>query len=105
MNPNHYMSVAIHYLLQNRPNWPAHAAIGKTLVSSALIDKVGAAAGREVEEVPVGFKGFVPGLLNGSIVFGGEESAGAAFRRMEGSGGATDKDGIVLALLAAEIIA
>lgn len=105
MNPNHYLAVAIHYLLENRPNWPTHAAIGKTLVSSALIDKVGAAAGRKVEEVPVGFKWFVPGLLNGSIVFGGEESAGASFLRMDGSVWTTDKDGILLALLAAEIIA
>ncbi len=105
MNPNHYLAVAIHYLLAHRPNWPADAAIGKTLVSSALIDKVGAAAGREVEEVPVGFKWFVPGLLDGSIVFGGEESAGASFLRMDGTVWTTDKDGILLALLAAEIIA
>src|SRR5690625_1246768 len=105
MNPNHYLAVAIHYLLQNRRNWPADAAIGKTLVSSALIDRVGAAAGREVQEVPVGFKWFVPGLLNGSIAFGGEESAGASFLRMDGTVWTTDKDGILLALLAAEIIA
>lgn len=105
MNPNHYLAVAIHYLLENRPNWPATAAIGKTLVSSALIDRVGEAAGREVREVPVGFKWFVPGLLDGSIVFGGEESAGASFLRMDGTVWTTDKDGILLALLAAEIIA
>lgn len=105
MNPNHYLAVAIHYLLDNRPNWPTDAAIGKTLVSSALIDKVAAAAGREVQEVPVGFKWFVPGLLDGSVVFGGEESAGASFLRMDGTVWTTDKDGILLALLAAEIIA
>lgn len=105
MNPNHYLAVAIHYLLNNRPDWPGAAAIGKTLVSSALIDRVGAAAGREVREVPVGFKWFVPGLLDGSVAFGGEESAGASFLRFDGTVWTTDKDGILLALLAAEIIA
>lgn len=105
MNPNHYLAVAIHYLFAHRPQWPNSAAIGKTLVSSALIDRVGAALNRTVEEVPVGFKWFVPGLLNGSIAFGGEESAGASFLRMDGTVWTTDKDGILLALLAAEIIA
>jgi phosphoglucomutase len=105
MNPNHYLSVAIWYLFQNRPSWPAHAAIGKTLVSSSIIDKVAAKIGRRLCEVPVGFKWFVPGLLDGSIGFGGEESAGASFLRFDGSTWTTDKDGFILNLLAAEILA
>jgi phosphoglucomutase len=106
MNPNHYLATAIAYLYGGaRPNWPAGAAIGKTLVSSALIDKVAAHLGRRLWEVPVGFKWFVPGLLDGSVGFGGEESAGASFLRTDGSVWTTDKDGIVLALLAAEITA
>lgn len=105
MNPNHYLAVAIHYLLGHRPQWPAAAAIGKTLVSSGLIDRVVAAAGRRLLEVPVGFKWFSPGLLDGSICFGGEESAGASFLRRDGTVWTTDKDGIILALLAAEITA
>ncbi len=106
MNPNHYLATAIAYLYGGaRPDWPAGAAIGKTLVSSALIDKVAAHLGRRLWEVPVGFKWFVPGLLDGSVGFGGEESAGASFLRTDGSVWTTDKDGIVLALLAAEITA
>lgn len=105
MNPNHYLAVAIDYLLGHRSSWPAGAAVGKTLVSSGLIDKVVAAQGRTLLEVPVGFKHFVPGLLDGSVVFGGEESAGASFLRTDGTVWTTDKDGILLALLAAEIIA
>jgi phosphoglucomutase len=107
MNPNHYLAVAISYLYGGvaRPGWPASAAIGKTLVSSSMIDRVAGAVGRELTEVPVGFKWFVPGLLDGSIAFGGEESAGASFLRMDGSVWTTDKDGILLALLAAEILA
>ncbi|QTE29588.1 phosphoglucomutase (alpha-D-glucose-1,6-bisphosphate-dependent) [Pengzhenrongella sicca] len=104
MNPNHYLAVAIQYLYSGaRPNWPATAAIGKTLVSSALIDRVAASLGRTLLEVPVGFKWFVPGLLDGSVGFGGEESAGASFLRTDGSVWTTDKDGLLLALLAAEI--
>ncbi|QZY53195.1 phosphoglucomutase (alpha-D-glucose-1,6-bisphosphate-dependent) [Leucobacter tenebrionis] len=103
MNPNHYLAVAIDYLLTHRRDWPATAKIGKTLVSSALIDRVVAAHGRELLEVPVGFKWFVPGLSSGDVVFGGEESAGASFQRFDGSAWSTDKDGILLALLAAEI--
>ncbi|WP_407345730.1 phosphoglucomutase (alpha-D-glucose-1,6-bisphosphate-dependent) [Pengzhenrongella phosphoraccumulans] len=104
MNPNHYLAVAIQYLFSGaRPRWPAKAAIGKTLVSSALIDRVAGSLGRTLLEVPVGFKWFVPGLLNGSVGFGGEESAGASFLRTDGSVWTTDKDGILLALLAAEI--
>lgn len=103
MNPNHYLAVAIDYLLTHRPNWPVTAGIGKTLVSSGLIDRVVAAHGRELLEVPVGFKWFVPGLSDGTVVFGGEESAGASFQRHDGSAWSTDKDGILLALLAAEI--
>ena len=103
MNPNHFLAVAIDYLLAHRPEWPASAAIGKTLVSSALIDRVVAARGRTLLEVPVGFKWFVPGLSSGEVVFGGEESAGASFQRLDGSAWSTDKDGILLALLAAEI--
>ncbi len=106
MNPNHYLATAISYLYGGaRPDWPADAAIGKTLVSSALIDKVAAGLGRRLWEVPVGFKWFVPGLLDGSVGFGGEESAGASFLRHDGTVWTTDKDGILLALLAAEIIA
>lgn len=103
MNPNHYLAVAINYLFQNRPNWPADAAIGKTLVSSSLIDRVAQGLGRQLIEVPVGFKYFVPGLLDGSVGFGGEESAGASFLRLDGTVWSTDKDGIILCLLAAEI--
>jgi phosphoglucomutase len=106
MNPNHYLAVAISYLYGgNRPGWPAGAAIGKTLVSSALIDRVAADLGRTLLEVPVGFKWFVPGLLDGSVGFGGEESAGASFLRHDGTVWTTDKDGILLALLGAEITA
>ncbi|MEW5789410.1 MAG: phosphoglucomutase (alpha-D-glucose-1,6-bisphosphate-dependent) [Pseudomonadota bacterium] len=105
MNPNHYLAVAIHYLLTHRPAWPASAAVGKTLVSSALIDRVVAGLERTLLEVPVGFKWFSAGLLDGSICFGGEESAGASFLRQDGSVWTTDKDGIILALLAAEITA
>ena len=105
MNPNHYLAVAIHYLLAHRPQWPVAAAVGKTLVSSGLIDRVVAGVGRTLLEVPVGFKWFSGGLLDGSICFGGEESAGASFLRRDGSAWATDKDGIILGLLAAEITA
>ena len=106
MNPNHYLAVAIQYLYGGgRPHWPDAAAIGKTLVSSSMIDRVAAALGRTLTEVPVGFKWFVPGLLDGSIAFGGEESAGASFLRLDGSVWTTDKDGIILALLASEILA
>jgi phosphoglucomutase len=105
MNPNHYLAVAIGYLLRARPGWSAGAVVGKTLVSSSMIDRVVAAAGRHLTEVPVGFKWFVPGLLDGSVVFGGEESAGASFLRLDGSVWTTDKDGILLALLASEILA
>ena len=106
MNPNHYLAVAIGYLFGGaRPDWPATARIGKTLVSSSMIDRVAAAIGREMVEVPVGFKWFVPGLIDGSFGFGGEESAGASFLRRDGSAWTTDKDGIILALLASEILA
>ncbi|GAA2721440.1 phosphoglucomutase (alpha-D-glucose-1,6-bisphosphate-dependent) [Cellulomonas aerilata] len=106
MNPNHYLAVAISYLYGGaRPGWPAGAAIGKTLVSSALIDRVAGSLGRTLLEVPVGFKWFVPGLLDGSVGFGGEESAGASFLRHDGTVWTTDKDGILLALLASEITA
>ena len=105
MNPNHYLAVAIQHLFSSRPGWRGDAAIGKTLVSSAMIDRVGAALGRRVAEVPVGFKWFVPGLVDGSFGFGGEESAGASFLRKDGAVWTTDKDGIILALLAAEITA
>ncbi len=105
MNPNAYLAVAIHYLLTNRPGWPAHAAVGKTLVSSGMIDRVVQALGRRLNEVPVGFKWFVPGLLDGSECFGGEESAGASFLRRDGSVWSTDKDGLIMDLLAAEITA
>jgi phosphoglucomutase len=105
MNPNHYLAVAIRYLLTHRPQWPARAGVGKTLVSSTLIDRVVQRLGRSLHEVPVGFKWFVPGLLDSSLCFGGEESAGASFLRRGGTVWTTDKDGIVLALLAAEITA
>lgn len=105
MNPNHYLAAAIWYLFQNRPGWRREARVGKTLVSSAMIDRVAAALGRELAEVPVGFKWFVEGLLEGSFGFGGEESAGASFLRKDGTVWTTDKDGIILNLLAAEITA
>ncbi|MCZ2858860.1 phosphoglucomutase (alpha-D-glucose-1,6-bisphosphate-dependent) [Blastococcus sp. VKM Ac-2987] len=103
MNPNHFLAVAIAYLLSHRPGWAKDVAVGKTLVSSSLIDRVVTDMGRTLVEVPVGFKWFVPGLLDGSVGFGGEESAGASFLRRDGSVWTTDKDGILLALLAAEI--
>ncbi|MGB6020218.1 MAG: phosphoglucomutase (alpha-D-glucose-1,6-bisphosphate-dependent), partial [Sulfurimonadaceae bacterium] len=105
MNPNHYLSVAIDYLAQNRPQWRSDLGIGKTLVSSSMIDRVADALGKKVIEVPVGFKWFVDGLLEGSIFFGGEESAGASFLRKDGTVWSTDKDGMILNLLAAEILA
>ena len=105
MNPNHYLAVAIRYLLTHRPKWPQTAVIGKTLVSSSLIDRVVASLGRQLSEVPVGFKWFAPGLFDGTCCFGGEESAGASFLRMDGTVWTTDKDGILLGLLAAEITA
>jgi len=105
MNPNHYLAVAIEYLYTHRPGWRADAAIGKTLVSSTMIDRVADGLGRRLWEVPVGFKWFVPGLLDGSVAFGGEESAGASFVRKDGTVWTTDKDGILLALLASEITA
>ncbi|MDR0594259.1 MAG: phosphoglucomutase (alpha-D-glucose-1,6-bisphosphate-dependent) [Bifidobacteriaceae bacterium] len=106
MNPNHYLAACVAYLFSgNRPGWPADAAVGKTAVSSSLIDRVAANEGRALMEVPVGFKWFVPGLLAGSVAFGGEESAGASFLRLDGRVWTTDKDGIILALLASEILA
>ncbi len=105
MNPNQYLAVAISYLLTNRPRWPAQAAVGKTIVSSGLIDRVVEKCGYPLCEVPVGFKWFVPGLFDGSLCFGGEESAGASFLRHDGTVWATDKDGPIMALLAAEITA
>ncbi|KZF17004.1 MULTISPECIES: phosphoglucomutase (alpha-D-glucose-1,6-bisphosphate-dependent) [Rhodococcus] len=105
MNPNHYLAVAIEYLFANRPGWGADTKVGKTLVSSSMIDRVVSSLGRDLLEVPVGFKWFVPGLLDGSVGFGGEESAGASFLRHDGSVWTTDKDGIILALLASEITA
>lgn len=105
MNPNHYLAVAIWYLFQNRKDWDTNAAIGKTLVSSSLIDRVAKSIGRTLKEVPVGFKWFVDGLYNGSYGFGGEESAGASFLRNDGTVWTTDKDGIILSLLSAEILA
>src|ERR1700731_2495682 len=105
MNPNHYLAVAIRYLLTHRPHWPAQAAVGKTLVSSGMIDRVVQSLDRRLYEVPVGFKWFVPGLFEGSCCFGGEESAGASFLRHDGTGRATDKDGPIMDLLAAEITA
>ncbi len=105
LDPNHYLAVAIDYLYRHRTKWPAGAAVGKTMVSSSIIDRVAAAVGRPLTEVPVGFKWFVPGLLAGTVAFGGEESAGAAFLRRDGQIWTTDKDGIILALLASEITA
>ncbi|MEU7866853.1 phosphoglucomutase (alpha-D-glucose-1,6-bisphosphate-dependent) [Dactylosporangium sp. NPDC049140] len=105
MNPNHFLAVAIDYLYRNRSGWPLGAAIGKTLVSSSMIDRVAADLGRTLVEVPVGFKWFVPGLLDGTVGFGGEESAGASFLRRDGSVWTTDKDGLLLCLLASEILA
>ena len=105
MNPNDFLSAAIEYLFSYRPGWPAGAAVGKTLVSSSMIDRVASSLGRRLVEVPVGFKWFVAGLLDGTVGFGGEESAGASFLRRDGSVWTTDKDGILLCLLASEILA
>jgi phosphoglucomutase len=105
MNPNHYLAVSIEYLLQHRPRWGAHVSVGKTLVSSSMIDRVVKKFGRKLCEVPVGFKWFVPGLIDGSQCFGGEESAGASFLRLDGTVWTTDKDGPIMDLLAAEIMA
>ena len=105
MNPNHYLAVAIQYLYTHRDGWRPDAAIGKTMVSSSMIDRVAASLGRRLWEVPVGFKWFVPGLIDGSVGFGGEESAGASFLQLDGQSWTTDKDGILLALLASEILA
>ncbi|XNZ00124.1 phosphoglucomutase (alpha-D-glucose-1,6-bisphosphate-dependent) [Micrococcus luteus] len=105
MNPNHFLAVAIDYLYRNRQDWPQNAGVGKTLVSSSMIDRVAESLGRDLVEVPVGFKWFVPGLLTGTGVFGGEESAGASFVTLDGRPWSTDKDGLLLCLLAAEIIA
>jgi phosphoglucomutase len=105
MNPNHFLAVAVRYLLTHRPGWPDHAAVGKTLVSSGIIDRVVRGLRRTLAEVPVGFKWFVPGLSDGSYCFGGEESAGASFLRRDGTAWTTDKDGLILGLLAAEITA
>ena len=105
MNPNHFLAVAIHYLLTNRPAWGAKSAVGKTLVSSSMIDRVVEKLGRQLREVPVGFKWFVPGLIDGSICFGGEESAGASFLRRNNTVWTTDKDGLIMDILAAEITA
>lgn len=105
MNPNHFLAVSIGYLFTHRPQWSASAAVGKTMVSSSIINRVVSNLGRKLIEVPVGFKWFVPGLINGSIGFGGEESAGASFLRLDGKAWSTDKDGLILALLASEITA
>jgi phosphoglucomutase len=105
LNPNHYLAVAIRYLLTHRKDWPADSAVGKTLVSSSMIDRVVKKLGRKLSEVPVGFKWFVPGLVDGSTCFGGEESAGASFLRRDGTTWTTDKDGLIMDLLAAEITA
>jgi phosphoglucomutase len=105
MNPNHFLAVGIDYLYRNRPGWAADAAVGKTMVSSSIINRVVEDLGRRLIEVPVGFKWFVPGLIDGSVGFGGEESAGASFLRLNGKSWSTDKDGLILALLAAEITA
>jgi len=104
LNPNHYLAVAISYLFSNRPNWGANAGVGKTLVSSSIIDRVASSLGRRLVEVPVGFKWFVDGLCDGSLGFGGEESAGASFLRLDGGTWTTDKDGLILGLLSAEIL-
>jgi phosphoglucomutase len=103
LNPNHFLAVAIEYLYTHRTGWPEGAGVGKTLVSSSMIDRVAESLGRRLVEVPVGFKWFVPGLFDGSVAFGGEESAGASFLRRDGSVWTTDKDGILLCLLASEI--
>jgi phosphoglucomutase len=105
MNPNHYLAVAIQYLFTHRPDWASSAGVGKTLVSSSMIDRVAKQIGRKLVEVPVGFKWFADGLFDGSLGFGGEESAGASFLRRDGSVWSTDKDGIIMDLLAAEITA
>jgi phosphoglucomutase len=105
LNPNHYLAVAIDYLFTHRPQWPAAAGVGKTVVSSSMIDRVAARLGRPLVEVPVGFKWFVDGLVGGTLGFGGEESAGASFLRRDGTAWTTDKDGIILGLLAAEMTA
>jgi phosphoglucomutase len=105
LNPNHYLSVAVNYLFQNRPGWRRDAAVGKTLVSTSMIERVAASLGRRLSEVPVGFKWFVDGLIDGSLGFGGEESAGASFLRQDGTVWTTDKDGILMNLLACEITA
>jgi phosphoglucomutase len=105
LNPNHYLAVAIDYLFTHRPEWPAAAGVGKTVVSSSMIDRVADKLGRPLVEVPVGFKWFVDGLIDGSLGFGGEESAGASFLRRDGRAWSTDKDGLILGLLAAEITA
>ena len=105
LNPNHYLAVAIEYLFQNRPQWRPDAGVGKTLVSSSIIDRLTDDLGRRLVEVPVGFKWFVDGLLDGSLGFGGEESAGASFLKLDGSPWSTDKDGLIMGLLSAEITA
>ena len=105
MNPNHYLAASVFYLFTHRPGWRGDAAVGKTVVSSSVIDRVAGKLGRQLVEVPVGFKWFVPGLLEGSLAFGGEESAGASFLRLDGGAWATDKDGIIMDLLAVEIMA
>jgi phosphoglucomutase len=105
LNPNHYLAVSVSYLFDRHRSWPAATAVGKTLVSSSLIDRVAAGLGRALVEVPVGFKWFVDGLLDASLGFGGEESAGASFLRRDGGAWSTDKDGLIMALLAAEITA
>ena len=105
MNPNHYLAAAISYLFSHRPEWSADAAVGKTVVTSSIVDRVAARIGRRLLEVPVGFKWFVPGLLDGSLGFGGEESAGASFLRQDGTAWSTDKDGIAMGLLACELMA
>jgi phosphoglucomutase len=105
MNPNHFLAVCIDYLYRNRPGWDSTAAVGKTMVSSSIINRVVEKLGRRLIEVPVGFKWFVPGLIDGSVGFGGEESAGASFLRLDGKAWSTDKDGLILALLASEITA
>src|SRR5438105_2045333 len=105
MNPNHYLAVAVRYLLTHRPQWPARAAVGKTLVSSGMTDRVVAKLGRRLFEVLVGFKWFAPGLFDGSVCFGGEESAGASFLRRDGSVWSTDNDGLIMTLVAVEITA